>query len=861
MAGDSARVEAVAQRGEVFPGVEPCSPVAIGVEQVGNEDVVGVGGGADEAAGVGGQEALGRAQGAERGELGNGPDDCRHEFNAIGTEVGMTAGGGEADSGTDTEKQGSPGTWVEQEWDVGVAGSGGGRCGSAHGEAVVDGERAMPIGPGPDGDGIRGGAFGADEGCAGRLLEQAEVRSGGQDAGDGGEGKRLEEQATAGLDAESKAGEAGDQQQPGGAFVQGGEEDRAPDDGCEGGGEGVDADGLAGGGSVLERGFQLGGEPGTADDRDGQQHECDEGAFGDQRCGEAVTDPGPEESQPGEGEGDGPRGAARRDGGDEGQSMEAWAAPAAPDGGTHRGSGEPDSQDESLGVDRTAECGGEQSDHQYFGAESDEATHGETDPRPARWGGDCRVRWGFRGRGMVWEIPSKSGREGQYGGQSVEARCGQGGAAEPERRLQEEECQAGSEDGPRRVPGVELTGATVPTGLEERPFQRSERGPHGNRGRQERHDRGDARAGREGEGGRLGSGPRGQGTSDEIEERNRNEGPEGDDRFERARPTGAGRGAVDGRSEDECSQRESGKEHREDGEGCWQFVTQMHGEPPGPVQLEHQRTHAGQRGGKDQTTRGTHSLTGTLTGRVGDEQREMQSVVSQGYRLLPGPFGGDSCAIQGMRADRPAPESMETTPPQAMDGDSATLAGLTHALSAVGRGEEQAPERLLPMVYAELRRLAASKMSGEPPNQTLQPTALVHEVWLRIAVSKDIVWNGRNHFFSVASDAMRRILIERARRRRAVKRGGGWERLDLDHVDVASETQTDTLLAVDEALEKLMRTDPKCGELVKLRFFGGLTLEEAGEVLGFSHRTAKRYWAFARVWLYNEIVRQEGGPR
>ena len=165
------------------------------------------------------------------------------------------------------------------------------------------------------------------------------------------------------------------------------------------------------------------------------------------------------------------------------------------------------------------------------------------------------------------------------------------------------------------------------------------------------------------------------------------------------------------------------------------------------------------------------------------------------------------------------------------------------------------------MVYAELRRLAASKMSGEPPNQTLQPTALVHEVWLRIAVSKDIVWNGRNHFFSVASDAMRRILIERARRRRAVKRGGGWERLDLDHVDVASETQTDTLLAVDEALEKLMRTDPKCGELVKLRFFGGLTLEEAGEVLGFSHRTAKRYWAFARVWLYNEIVRQEGGPR
>jgi len=190
-------------------------------------------------------------------------------------------------------------------------------------------------------------------------------------------------------------------------------------------------------------------------------------------------------------------------------------------------------------------------------------------------------------------------------------------------------------------------------------------------------------------------------------------------------------------------------------------------------------------------------------------------------------------------------------------GEDAALSDLTRALSEVGT-DANAPERLLPMVYAELRRLAASKMSTEPAHQTLQPTALVHEAWLRITASKDIVWQGRNHFFGVAAEAMRRILIERARRRGAAKRGGGWERLDLEHVDVASETQADTLLALDEALARLMEVDPRSGELVKLRFFGGLTLDEAGEVLGFSGRTAKRCWAFARAWLYHEITRQEG---
>ena len=201
-------------------------------------------------------------------------------------------------------------------------------------------------------------------------------------------------------------------------------------------------------------------------------------------------------------------------------------------------------------------------------------------------------------------------------------------------------------------------------------------------------------------------------------------------------------------------------------------------------------------------------------------------------------------------------DSMKSEQP-GVPGDDAALAELTQALAEAGR-DAHAPERLLPMVYGELRRLAASKMSGEPAHQTLQPTALVHEAWLRITASNAIVWQGRNHFFGVAAEAMRRILIERARRRGAAKRGGGWQRLDLEHVDVASETQAETLLALDEALARLMEVDPRSGELVKLRFFGGLTLDEAGDVLGVSGRTAKRSWAFARAWLYHEIRRLEG---
>ena len=184
------------------------------------------------------------------------------------------------------------------------------------------------------------------------------------------------------------------------------------------------------------------------------------------------------------------------------------------------------------------------------------------------------------------------------------------------------------------------------------------------------------------------------------------------------------------------------------------------------------------------------------------------------------------------------------------------MAELSQILLAVERGGEKSSECLLPLVYEELRRLAVAKMSGEPENQTLQPTVLVHEAWLRLTVPGEVQWQNRGPFFGAAAEAMRRILIEKARRRQAAKRGGGWERLDLDHVEIATETEDDTLLAVDEALEKLVGIDSKAAELVKLRFFGGLTLEEAGKTLGLSERTAKRYWAFARAWLYQELRRQ-----
>lgn len=170
--------------------------------------------------------------------------------------------------------------------------------------------------------------------------------------------------------------------------------------------------------------------------------------------------------------------------------------------------------------------------------------------------------------------------------------------------------------------------------------------------------------------------------------------------------------------------------------------------------------------------------------------------------------------------------------------------------------EPQAAEALLPQVYEELRRLAAYKMAQEPPGQTLQATALVHEAWLRLAAQDKQTYANRTHFFAVAAEAMRRILIDRARRRRAVRRGGEAQRVDTDALEIAAPIPDDELLALDEALERLAEHEPQKAELVKLRHFVGLTLTEAAVILGISEPTAKRYWAYARAWLFRELERQ-----
>ena len=182
------------------------------------------------------------------------------------------------------------------------------------------------------------------------------------------------------------------------------------------------------------------------------------------------------------------------------------------------------------------------------------------------------------------------------------------------------------------------------------------------------------------------------------------------------------------------------------------------------------------------------------------------------------------------------------------------MSDVTRILNAAQSGDPTAAGQLLPLVYEELRKLAAVRMANESAGHTLQPTALVDEAWLRL-VGNDaqVQFANRAHFFAAAAEAMRRILIERARRRGAGKRGGDWQRIDLDKVEIAAEADGDTLLLVNAALEKLAREDANAAEIAKLRFFGGLTLEEAAQVLGVTKRTADRYWAFARVWLFDEI--------
>lgn len=181
------------------------------------------------------------------------------------------------------------------------------------------------------------------------------------------------------------------------------------------------------------------------------------------------------------------------------------------------------------------------------------------------------------------------------------------------------------------------------------------------------------------------------------------------------------------------------------------------------------------------------------------------------------------------------------------------MSDVTRILAAIDAGDACAAEELLPLVYDELRRLAAQKLSHEPAGITLQPTALVHEAYMKLAGSVKQDWNSKGHFFAAAAESMRRILIDEARRRGRVKRGGGLRKIDLDNVDLAQAASSDDLLALNEALDKLTEEDAAKGELVRLRYFAGLSLEQTAEMLGISRATASRYWTYARAWLYDEI--------
>ncbi len=187
------------------------------------------------------------------------------------------------------------------------------------------------------------------------------------------------------------------------------------------------------------------------------------------------------------------------------------------------------------------------------------------------------------------------------------------------------------------------------------------------------------------------------------------------------------------------------------------------------------------------------------------------------------------------------------------------MSDITRILARAEKGDPMAASELLPLVYDELRRIAAHKMSNEASGQTLQPTALVHEAWLRLSGDASPQYQNRAHFFAAAAEAMRRVLIDNARRKQSQKRGAGRERVDLDQVDVAARTDDATLLLIDEAIERLALEDPHSAGLVKLRFFAGLTNEQAAQALGISVRTAKRYWTFARAWLYQELRGELGG--
>jgi RNA polymerase sigma factor (TIGR02999 family) len=181
------------------------------------------------------------------------------------------------------------------------------------------------------------------------------------------------------------------------------------------------------------------------------------------------------------------------------------------------------------------------------------------------------------------------------------------------------------------------------------------------------------------------------------------------------------------------------------------------------------------------------------------------------------------------------------------------MSEITLALQAVGRGDALPTEELLALVYDQLRQLAAARMAREAPGQTLQATALVHEAWLRLVKGEDQTWENRAHFFGAASEAMRRIIIENSRRKSSIKRGGGFHRVDISDLTLAETTPDDKILMVDEALEALALEYPEIARLVVMKFFGGLTNEEAAETLGVAERTVGRQWAFAKAWLLDWI--------
>jgi len=181
------------------------------------------------------------------------------------------------------------------------------------------------------------------------------------------------------------------------------------------------------------------------------------------------------------------------------------------------------------------------------------------------------------------------------------------------------------------------------------------------------------------------------------------------------------------------------------------------------------------------------------------------------------------------------------------------ISDLTNILERVQQGDPQAAQELVPLVYNELRRLAAQKMAREAPGQTLQPTALVHEVWLRLGADAQPQWQNRAHFFAAAAEAMRRILVDSARRKQCLKHGGQLERVDLDSVELPLPIPDDELLALDEALNRLATVESRAAEVIKLCFFLGLTQEQAAKELGVSVSTAKRLWLFARAWLFREM--------